>query len=400
MMLLARATFAATASSFALAAALPVAAQTQAAPQTIPGLENYSLPSSQPTATPPLVPVLPVPAPTPTPTGTPALLPAPRTTPRPEAVATPAQRVTSMPRPSPTPSPASTPIPAQASVEPSVAPLPIPAPAASATPVRPAPVPRGASPATPDRSPWWPWALVGLILLGVASSYGWWRRRDKVEQLGYHPVPDNDELAAVAPVAASEVPAAEPDPAAVLAVAAPAMLSRRTPPAAAAERGMLALALRPARAGLNLLSATVDAELTVTNQGRGIAEEIRIGVSLISAHAGQDADLAAIYAKSVSRPATTPFVLEPGESRRVRIVTALPRAAIQPLIAGGRSMFVPLVAINCVYRTSEGAAQTAQAFAVGVERIDSAKLAPFWLDQQPRTHDQVAARPHGAAIQR
>ena len=56
--------------------------------------------------------------------------------------------------------------------------------------------------------------------------------------------------------------------------------------------------------------------------------------------------------------------------------------------------------LNALYRAAEAlGARTVQSFAVGIERVDSPKLAPFWLDQPPRTVTEVAARAHGAAIE-
>ena len=63
-------------------------------------------------------------------------------------------------------------------------------------------------------------------------------------------------------------------------------------------------------------------------------------------------------------------------------------------------MFVPLVAIDIRYGAEDAPAAygTAQAFIVGIERVDSAKLAPFWLDGALRMHDQVAARVQGREL--
>lgn len=173
------------------------------------------------------------------------------------------------------------------------------------------------------------------------------------------------------------------------------------PVAPAATRGRITLDLAPRRAGLNLLSATVEAELIVRNEGDTPASAIRIGATLIGATAGQGSDLGPVFAQPVGRPATPPFALSPGEERRVRLVVALSRAEIPPLNAGGRAMFVPVVAVNARYDAGTGLeGQSARAFAVGVERVDSAKLAPFWLDQPARMHEQLGARPYGTAMER
>lgn len=167
-----------------------------------------------------------------------------------------------------------------------------------------------------------------------------------------------------------------------------------------AERATLDLSLLPRRAGLNLISATVEAELIVRNTGQAPATAIRIGAALTGATPGQGGEVASLFAQPIGRPATPPFALAPGEERRVRIVAALPRAEMQPLEAGGRALIVPVVAINALYDSGGTDGQTAQAFAIGIERVDSAKLAPFWLDQPARMYDGLGIRPYGAAIAR
>lgn len=171
-------------------------------------------------------------------------------------------------------------------------------------------------------------------------------------------------------------------------------------PIPAAARARLAMTFRPIRAGLNLLSAISENEVVIANTGDAPAENIRVLTQLASAHTGQDDDLAGIYAAPIGRPSVPAFALAPGEERAIISIAALPRDAIRTLTAAGRPMFVPLVAVNILYTTGGIEGQLAQAFAVGVERVDSAKLAPFWLDVPPRTVDQVAARPHAAAVER
>ncbi|WP_082441352.1 hypothetical protein [Sphingomonas sp. Leaf230] len=204
--------------------------------------------------------------------------------------------------------------------------------------------------------------------------------------------------AAVTPATASAVA-----PVAAVPMAAPKFLEPRgkappTPPVAA--RARLTCELRPLRAGLNLLSATVECELVVTNTGTASAEAIRTGVALLTAHADQDQDLAQFNAAPVMRPVAPPFALAPGETRTIRTVTAIAREAIRTMTAANRPMFVPVVATNILYVTAGDEAQTARAWVVGIERVDSAKLAPFWLDAPARMYTTVAARPHAVTFDR
>jgi outer membrane biosynthesis protein TonB len=377
------------------AAAGPGVAQTSntTAPQTIPGLDNFSLPPSQQAPTPaPTPPPEPVPVPVVTPTPRVAATPAARPTPRPGATPTP--RATPSPTPAPTPTATPTPSPAAAApvivatpaVEPSPTPSAVPSPVASPSTV---PADTAATSAGPSNG-WW---LAGAALLAIAAAAGWWllrRRGAGVAEVAPEPAPE------MAPPPVPPVRQPIPRPAAQPQAPAPAMLAPEPP----VNRARLALTLHPRRAGLNLLSATVEAELEVRNLGPAPANAIRIGTTLTDAGPGQEGDVAALFAVPVGRPAVPPFVLAPGETRRVRVVAALPRTSIRPLEAAGRPMFVPIVAINALYDAGGVEGQNAAAFAIGVERVDSAKLVPFWLDQPPRMYDALGVRPYAAAVER
>ena len=374
----------------------PAAAQTSngTAAQTLPGLDNFSLPPSQPTPTPSPTPA-PVIAPLPTPTASPRATPTPRVTPR--ATPTPTARVTATPTPRATasPTPAATPT-AIAVPTPTPTAMPMATSTASPTPVEaatPSPAATTVPTIAPDSGSDYGW-LIGLaVVLGVGGAGAWWwrrRRADAADEPVTHaapaPIPKPQPVRPRTPTAS---PATPPPP-------APA------PPAApAGDRGRLSLSLHPRRAGLNLLSATVEAELVVHNDGSAPAQAIRIGAALIGATPGQGDEIAPVFDQPVVRPATPPFALGPGEERRIRLVVAQARADIVPLTAGGRTLFVPVVAVNALYDAGAGVAgQSARGFAVGVERVDSAKLAPFWLDQPARMHEQLAVRPYGAGVER
>ncbi|WP_019516089.1 hypothetical protein [Sphingomonas sp. Mn802worker] len=187
------------------------------------------------------------------------------------------------------------------------------------------------------------------------------------------------------------------------------MLARRSSAAAtlpasdsvAQPRAWIELELRPRRAGVNLVTATADVEIVVRNRGEIETRNVRLDARLTSARADQDAELGQIFAQIGGRPAATPFSLAPGAERVVRALVTLPRDNINVLTAADRPMFVPVVTVNARYVPSDAAAgegQTAQAFALGIERPGAAKLAPFWLDGPARMFETVAARPHALAV--
>ncbi len=306
--------------------------------------------------------------------------------------------------------------PAGSASEPQAPVAPSPAPVAPAAEPAASSQTSIAAPETGRSMPFWLWLAVIPLVCGVVWLL---QRRPRTAKLEDHradvretvdPAPDAsivqppaetggdvaDTPSSPRPVTPA-VPAAVAIPPAAAEPAAPRFLEPRAP---ARARARLSIELRPLRAGLNLLSATAECQIVVTNTGVEPASGIRIHANLLTAHAGQDADLAAINAAPVTRPATAPFALAAGESRVVRTVSAIPRDAIHGMTAANRPMFVPIVAVNILYDSGDGPAQTARAWAIGVERVDSAKLAPFWLDAPARMYDNIAARPHAVAVDR
>ncbi len=429
------------------AVATPAAAQTEpAAP--VRGLERLQTPGTQATPDTSAVPVPPAPT-----IVLPSAEPAPRRATRPSAATTPAtdrataQRATrradselpprerSAPRTTPeattqprasdsTSSRTSTPT----EVAPVTTPAPAPTPVTDAVPQPIAPTTTSPSVTTPQSTVSAPqtgnamplWLSLTAIVVVLGALWALRRkprgsRSDRIEpEARAEPTPER----VATPLVASEPIALEPvappiaavpqapavvasvAPAAVIPAAAPKFLEPRAKTPPAAPRARLTCELRPLRAGLNLLSATVECELVVTNTGTVSAEAIRAGVALLTAHADQDQDLAQFNAAPVVRPVAPPFVLAPGETRTIRTVTAIAREAIRTMTAANRPMFVPVVAANILYATAGDDAQTARAWVVGIERTDSAKLAPFWLDGPAKMFTTVAAKPHAAIFER
>ena len=150
-----------------------------------------------------------------------------------------------------------------------------------------------------------------------------------------------------------------------------------------------------------MLSATVEGQLEVLNTGIADAANIRVRALLLTAGTELDAALRDARAQPVRRPVAPPFTLGPGERRVMRVVAATPRDTLQTMSAAGRPMIVPVLALDAGFTQAQGQGGRAEAaFAVGVERVDSTKLAPIWLDVPPRSYDGVAARAHGVAVER
>jgi LPXTG-motif cell wall-anchored protein len=258
--------------------------------------------------------------------------------------------------------------------------------AQAAAPVGPEPEPTLAAPqdaVTTRRPPWlWP-LLIGLIVLAGAGLFVWRRRRGDTP---IEPFVPHETIAPELPPADAVTPTAAVTPV-MAAAAAPRFLDQ-----AAAEPAARIDLDEPAvsRAGVNMVTATADVTVVVRNPSDVPARGIALDIRLTSAQPGQDAAIAAMFAAPVVRPATPPFDLAPGETKRVRALATMPRDSITVLQAGGRPMFVPVVAIRAVH----AGGQTVSVHALGIERPGQAKLGPFWLDQPMRMFDTIGVRPH------
>lgn len=353
--------------------------------EPIPGLGNFSLPESRATPTPSAIldsgpdsgpAVTPTPAPTAAPTTTPSPRPSRRTqsTPVPAATTTPSRSPTREPAPSPTASPS----PASRSFGPTVLPDAAPMTAPVATPT---PAPTIAGPATGgrDRSVWLILAVLVALAAGGLALLGCRRRVIELEE----PIVTVEDTA---PPARASPNFLDPTP-------APAPIS------VPVERAWIEPTVVPRRAGVNMVTATVDVDVTLHNAGTVAATRVRVDIRLLSASTGQDAELGMLFATPIDRPAVAAFDLAPGDSRTIRKVVTLPRAAIVVLTAGGRPMFVPVLALNVTYGLPDGATgQSAAAYAIGIERAGAAKLAPFWLDGPSRMHEALGIRPHALSL--
>lgn len=346
------------------------------------------LPGPAPVATSPLSVTLPTPVPTLTPIPAPTFSPQPAPTRAPEPVASPpaptptasaAQR-TSRVRQVPTaplaPTPTASPTPTPSASEPVATPLaPAPVNVATPTPVATAPAPAS----VPANETPWPYILGAAALLLALGALAWlFRRRSAAGALADEPAYDPATDSELAPVAPAQPVAIVPT----------------------GERARVAVSAAPRRAGVNLLTATVDIDVTLENRGTVPATAVTVAVTLTSAGVEQDRTLGELFAAPPPRPAVAPFALAPGERRVVRVLATMPRSDITELSAAGRPMFVPVVALDVRYDSGAGQGQTAQALAVGVERPNAVKLAPFWLDGPPRMFDTVAMRAHGVAVER
>ena len=297
-----------------------------------------------------------------------------------EATAAPASRETAT-RPARTAGTAPAPVESAArqDEQPSAA-LPF-TPTVTAAPAAPAslptvPVEPPANLAPEESLPLWPWLLAALAL-GAGGAFLLWRRNSREAFAGG---PRVDEFVAPEPA---------PQPRAPAPPAAPAPPPQSTGFVSSRMRPQIEIGFQPLRCIVEEQGVTFEFELELFNSGNAPARDILIEANAFNASPTQDEDIRAFFGNR-------------GQGERVPVILPLQRISIRPqfgmsleqirvLEAGGRRVFVPLIAFNAVYGWGGGVGQTAAAYLLGRD-TKGEKLAPFRLDLGPRVFRGLGAR--------
>lgn len=350
----------------------------------------------QPTPTPAPAPVQPAAPPRVAPTQpatvtTPAPAPARR-----EAPASAAPRTVAAPNGAALTQPATIDSPALPPIETTAVPE---APVTDAGPVVADEPPAAAAPASaPSGTPLWAWLLAAAAAAGAGFWY--WRRRMTVSG------PAVDEGAPApqpaAPAPKSAVPVA-PRPAAPQPVRAPVAQPEPRPASPLVTRvtgerraivGM-ALDIRSIRFAPDHVA--VGFALNLLNQGTVPATGLMVRLALNQGSAMPEAVLARFFDGAGGSVLRDDMALAVGDGELLSTEVMLPRAAIEPLMIGGKPMLVPVIAFDVTYHwDGEGDAfgQNAGSFVLGREQgaSGSGKLSPLPLDRASYNVDRPGAR--------
>lgn len=261
-----------------------------------------------------------------------------------------------------------------------------------------------AAPASaPSGTPLWAWALAVLAALG--AGYWYWRRRSALAG------PSIDE--------ADETPrAAVPPPATRAAAPKPAAPARPAPPQPSPSpapspepRAASPLVTRPAGEKRAVVGMALDIRsirfaadhvavgfaLNLLNQGTVAATGLMVRIALNQGSAMPEPVLGRFFDGAGGSILRDDIMLAPGAGEELSTEVMLPRAAIEPLMIGGKPMLVPVIAFDVTYHwDGEGEAfgQNAGSFVLGREQgvSGSEKLAPLPLDRAAYAVDRPGAR--------
>ena len=137
--------------------------------------------------------------------------------------------------------------------------------------------------------------------------------------------------------------------------------------------------------------------LNLLNQGTLPATGLMVRIALNQGSAMTEPVLARFFDGAGGSVLRDDMALAAGAGEELSTEVMLPRAAIEPLIIGGKPMLVPVIAFDVTYHwDGEGEAfgQNAGSFVIGREQGSSGseKLAPLSLERISYAVDRPAAR--------
>ena len=259
----------------------------------------------------------------------------------------------------------------------------------------------------------WPW-LAALIALIAGGAFLAWSRRGRSQRYA-----SAGNMAFAGPVAEPEtrpepLPPVRPRPDPIPPRAQPAPRPDPVPPRApkpaprpaddgtirsTALKPELNVTFAPDRAVVTEREVMLQFDVVLTNSGSAPARDVLVEAKMVPAHADQDREIAAFF----QQPQATGdrmTGIPPFGKVALKSAVRLPLEQLHSFEIEGRTLFVPLVAFNILFRSTIGEGQASASFLVGRGNDNDEKLAPFRLDLGPRIFRGLSARPHSMGLSR
>ena len=240
-------------------------------------------------------------------------------------------------------------------------------------------------------------------LAAAAVAFWYWRRRSApagpaAEEIDEIPRPATRAVApplrAAAPPAPRPAPAPPPAPASRPEPASAHPLVTR---AAGEKRAVVGMALDIRSIRFAPDHVAVGFALDLMNQGSVPATGLMVRIALNQGSAMTEPVLSRFFDGAGGSVLRDDMALAVGAGEELSTEVMLPRAAIEPLMIGGRPMIVPVIAFDVTYHwdgDGEAFGQNAGSFVIGREQgaSGSEKLAPLPLDRAAYQVDRPGAR--------
>jgi len=250
----------------------------------------------------------------------------------------------------------------------------------------------------------WPWLAALAALVGGGAYIGWSlsrrQRHGDPGRLAFAGLVTDVEVEPATPplrprpdrVPPRGQPSPRPDPVPPKPVSDGLIVSTGLKP-------QLNVQFQPDRAVVTEREVLLQFDVVLTNSGSAPARDVLVEAKLVPAHAGQDQEIAAFFQQPQNggdRMAGIP----PLGKIALKSAVRLPIDQLRSFEVEGRTLFVPLVAFNILFRSGSGEGQASASFLVGRGSDDDEKLAPFRLDLGPRIFRGLSARPHSMGLTR
>ena len=233
----------------------------------------------------------------------------------------------------------------------------------------------------------WPW-LLAAIVLGAGGAFLFWRRTHRGVLAGG---PRIDAFVAPQPTARTPRPAPAPAP-----EARPAPPPTPVGIVSTRLRPWIDIKFEPLRCIVEDERVSFEFELALFNSGSAPARDVLIEASTFNAGPTQDREIEAFFDNPVGEGERI-AAIPPLKSFSLRTQVSVARDKVRVLEAGGRHVFVPLMAFNAVYRWGSGAGQSSAAYLLGRD-TKGEKMAPFRLDLGARVFRGVGQRALPAGV--
>jgi len=273
------------------------------------------------------------------------------------------------------------------------------APATVAPPAAPAALDSYA-PSTEDSGgllKWLPWIAA---LIAAAGAAIWYFRRERSGAYSLAGAGAGADASAFdmgptsappRPAPTQRAPVPSPPPAAPPVAAPVGIVSTRLRPT-------LEIQFVPQRAVINDDGATIEFEIGVYNSGSAPARELLVEAALFNAGPDQDEAIGAFFARPTAKGEPIP-ALPPFQSLAFNHAVTMTREQMRLFNVEDRSVFVPVIGFNALFKWSGGDGQTSSSYIVGRDG-NGDRLAPFRADLGARVFRDVAAREHSLAVRK
>jgi hypothetical protein len=225
--------------------------------------------------------------------------------------------------------------------------------------------------------------LLAALALGAGGAFLFWRRNSREAYAGG---PEIDSFVAPEPKQRAPTPAASPE----LPPSKPVgIVSTRLRP-------WIEIEFQPVRCIVEQDRVAFEFELSLYNSGNAPAREVLIEAGTFNASPAQDKEIDGFFQQPVAKGERI-AALPPLQRVNLRPTVVVDRSQVRVLEAGGRKVFVPLIAFTALYRWGQNAGQTSSAYLLGRD-TKGQKMAPFRIDLGPRIFRGLKAAPLPLAV--